>query len=551
MAIGNRKRRLVMGGPPAGPWYDPNALEIDYANGRAAKSGQVYASVAVLLAAIAAEGGVATDTAGLVRIGNYKAPGITNLIVDGAPPDGSTAYTVSGSGATGVATGGEYQLSGGGATNPAAAQGFITEPSKAYEITAELARGTGSVTGNKIAVGTGASLGSTATQSTTATGSSFTTFSRNFASMSSTDTLWAGMVSQGSAVAGFNRFKNLSVKEVWPYSGFTVGSISGRIRAIAPADTSGTKVLIEWDDNAANGSVNTPFERNIVRIVCASGRMRLQVYYHSTIGTINTACNLDLGAVSPGQAIDITYAVTTNLAAAQMVGGTLQTSAIAYMPGIAYMRLHTPQSGSILAAWDNTSTWLTAYNDFRLVPGTVLAKYFLEGDSYPAGYKATFAAQSGRAIAGNPIGGSTMTLIRDRCLAYTTPNRSIPALIHDGDPNGHETLVADEVAKYVAIDDAWIAPIVFFTPLKRENTVSDNPYREDLRVALMAQFGANVIDTNAIAAGQATGSAADLAALAAGYAPPSTLNADKVHPAPPLRDAIVAAAIARFNALGV
>lgn len=527
MTLGLGANRSAGGGVVT-PWY-ANAVEIDLINTRFAADNTTYATEAELLTYLTGGDARAVGTVvGVVHtIGNYCSPGNTEMISDGDFPDGSTEWAANGSGASYVATSGEGQLSGGGATNPSLYQLVGVQKGHAYRLVGKVRRGTDSVTGPKIVAGSTASLGAAASQSTQAAGSSFTEFERNFATISSLSEMYVGMVSQGSGVAGFNAADDFSCKEVWPFLGYGIGSVSGKIRATVPADTTGTTILAQYYAYETNGSINTPYERNFVRIAVISGNLRLVVNCHTAMGTTTQQVSLNAGAVTAGQQITVEFCAIETLGAIRLDNGTAVTGTITNMPGLTHLRLHAPQPGSSLKNWDNDDTWFTHYTEFTPPTGVSVGQRAVEGDSYASGLKVYLGTVSGKAIVGSPIGGSTLQQVHDRYVNYSASLRSQPCVILDGITNGHGTLAAD-LALYAAMETACTnSAFLVMGPVNIASSIST--HTTDLQAALATAYGANYLDLQAALAAANDGSAGDLDDVAAGVVPRSLMDPDDTH----------------------
>lgn len=507
---------ILNGGVPA-PWYNPSSLEIDLQNNRFAINGVEYATEAELFTAI---GNAYTPSinGNFHTVGGYVDAGQTNLVIDGTMPDGTDKWVADGS-ATVLATGGELQVTGPGN----GVQSVPVQLGHAYRLVGKVRRGTGATAGIKVAAGPASNLSTPTTQGGLAPSSSFATATLFTTTVGTQESLYVGGVNQSTP--GFCAMDDFEVKETWPYSGYSVGSISGIIRGVAPADTSGTKVLLSFYPNTQNiGGVL----RNYIIIAVISGRLRLQVFYESTSGTATQRANLDLGAITAAQALKVQFAITLNLVAAVRDDGAPVTANLTTMLGVSHFRLHATQDSST-NFWDNGNTWLTLFNTFTLPPGVSLGQIAVHGDSYASGYPGPLAALSGKAIVNFAQGGSTIDLILSKIQAATTAQRALPTAICDGDDNGYID-VATYLSKWQQIKDLITGPIVVLPTVRREIVgTADNNDRTLIQQGLATMFpGPKCFDLQAALAAAAT-PPGDNTYVANNWVPKSLLNADQVH----------------------
>ncbi|QIG74955.1 hypothetical protein EVC13_034 [Rhizobium phage RHph_I65] len=524
--------RLRLGTGAVSPWYDPNALEVDFINGRFAKNGVVYADQAAFLLGLkgsdsAAAAGV---TSGRLTVGNYVSPGITEELIDPTFSTGTpwVPRQSSGGPATASIVSDVLRLQGNGAVNPGVDQKINPLKSKAYRLTGTVGRGTSGV-GNQLGVGSSPGFGTPIAQSPLTP--STNTYTHNFSTVGSAaapDT-YIGMKSSGTvAGSNYSTADNFSCKECWPFEGFQPGFVSGRIRFRSCADGVGTYNLLQFDNNAVNGT--TAIENSWIRIREVAGVMQLVIVYETAAGTATTQTIMSLGAVEPSTDHYIDFGVAPGFAAASMDGGAPTNFLLGNMPGIAYMRMHYGRltTGNL---WDNTNTWLTLYNNLIYPAGANPASFVNYGDSYGriGGYVRT---ATGLILRDKSSGGLELQAIYDIVLANPSTYGK-PTVFWDGKPNGNPSGTTDYLNMIEAIGNliGW-SNFAISGPVKTIIGSGENAGIDARRSgiqALCATHGGYYIDGQAILAAHGDGSAGDNAAIAGGVCPPSLLEPDGVH----------------------
>ncbi|MBX5010908.1 hypothetical protein HJB67_13180 [Rhizobium lentis] len=524
---------VVSGGGSSGPWNDPNALEIDWINGRYAKNGTVYADQASLLTALAGGDALATASVTSLRwtVGNFVSAGITEELLDGTFDTGTgwTPGQSSGGPATlEIAPPTSGHIVGNGAVNPRIDQKINPIKGKAYRLTGTVGRGTSGF-GTQLGVGMTAGFGTPISQS--ALTPSTNTYTINFSSAGSADApdVYIGVKTTGT-VTGTNyaTADGFTCKECWPFDGFQQGFVSGRIRFRSMATGTGTFYLLSFDDNALNGS--TAVERNYIRIAEVNGVMQLIINREVTAGATSNLLTMSLGAVSPSTDHYIDFGVAPGFVAASMDGGAPQNSLITNIPGISHMRLHYGRAtGANL--WDNANTWLTLYNTLVYPAGANPASFVNFGDSYGrvGGY---IKNATGLIMRDKSAGGIDLQEIYNRVLASSTLY-GLPTVLWDGKPNGSPSATQDYLDMIEAIGNlvGW-DNIVISGPVKTIIGSGENAGIDARRAgiqALCSAHGGYYVDAQAILAAHGNGSAGDNAAIAAGVCPPSLLEPDEVH----------------------
>ncbi|MBX4906185.1 hypothetical protein HJA82_02135 [Rhizobium bangladeshense] len=518
-----------------GPWYNPNALEIDWINGRYAKNGTVYADQASLLTALAGGDPSAVASVASLRwtIGNFVPVGFTNELQDGTF-DVGTPYWVPNQSSGGPATleiapPTAGHIVGNGAVNPRIDQKINPLKGKAYRLTGTIGRGTSGL-GVQIGVGMTSGFGTPISQSPLTP--STNTYTINFTPAGSADApdVYIGVKSSGT-VAGTNytTVDDFKAYEALPFSGFQQGFLSGRIRFQSMATGTGTFYLLSFDENAVNGT--TPVERNFIRIAEVNGVMQLIVNREVTAGSTTNILTMNLGAVSPSTQHYIDFGIASGFVAASMDGGSPQNSLITNIPGVSHMRLHYGrQTGSNL--WDNANTWLTINNTLIYPEGANPASFVNIGDSYGriGGY---IKNATGLIMRDKSAGGIDLDEIYNRVLANPSLNGQ-PTSAFDGKPNGGPAGNQAYVDKYELIGNTigW-QYMVIHTPVKTIIGSGENAridfIANGLKALVAAKGAGYVVDAQALLATGGNGSSADNAAIAAGVCPPSLLEPDGVH----------------------
>jgi hypothetical protein len=522
-----------LGGGAGGPWYDENALEIDWINGRYAKDGVEYASQAALLTGLMGSDASATASVTSLRwtVGNYVSPGITEELIDGTFDTGTPWVPNQSSGGPATLeinppTAG--RIISNGATNPRIDQKINPIKGKAYRVVGTVGRGTSGL-GVQYGIGMTSGFGTPIAQSPLTP--STNTYTHNFSTATTAEApdTYIGIKSSGT-VAGTNytTADNFSCKECWPYEGFQQGFVSGRIRFTSAATGTGTFYLLSFDNNALNGS--TAIERAYIRIAEVNGLMQLIVNYEVTAGSTTNQVTMNLGSVSPSTTHYIDFGVASGFVAASMDGGAPVNSLITNIPGISHMRLHYGRSTST-NLWDNGNTHLTLYNTLIYPEGANPASFANFGDSYGrvGGYVKT---ATGLIMRDKSSGGLELQAIYDRVVASPTL-MGLPTVFWDGKPNGNPSGTTDYINMIEACGNliGW-DNLAIAGPVKTIIGSGENA-GIDARAAgiqtLCTTHGAYYIDAQAILAAHGDGSAGDNAAIAAGVCPPSLLEPDGVH----------------------
>lgn len=521
-----------------GPWYTEGATDIDNKStpNRYYKSGVEYATEAEFFAACVLDSqwtAVARRSNNKLELGAYVAPGITDEIVNWSFDVDDSGWTVgqsSGGPATQVATGGELQITANGATNPRSSAPLSTTRGKAYRALPEIGRGTGSASSVRGIIGS-------STGGTIVSGSSgavgVTEYSLTFSAVGDALPLYATVITQAAAPAGFNKAIKFPVKECWPFNGFQQGSLSFRyeLPTIDAADLVGTKIWLSADSGAQDGPSTTPIEKARILLRSVNGALQLLVQAEETIGgSAVTQCNLALGSLSAGAGPTVEAAVTDGFATANLNGGTPVQDTIDYIPGIAYIRLYGGQQ----ATTNNTTNQngrLVIYDTLTFPIGyPEPATFVQQGDSYGR-VNTQITTATGLIAINKSQGGITI----DQILARVQARPELygePTILWDGKPNGLIS-TADYKAKVKQIGDliGWsnlaVAPSLKTTIGSGENATIDAVQAAILD--LCTTYGGYYIDAQAILAAHGDGTAGDNADIAAGVCPRSLMEADAVH----------------------
>jgi hypothetical protein len=140
------------------------------------------------------------------------------------------------------------------------------------------------------------------------------------------------------------------------------------------------------------------------------------------------------------------------------------------------------------------------------------------------------------------VGGDTLVNEVSR-VQSSTSLQSLPLFFCDGDNNGYDATVANDVVRYQSASTAVGGRIVIFGPSVRANQIADqNQHSKDLNTALLAAFPNNFIDPRDVAV--------TLAPLSSGNIDTSLLQADGIHPTRAFADALAAAGLAKARTLG-
>lgn len=154
-------------------------------------------------------------------------------------------------------------------------------------------------------------------------------------------TIRAGIQTSGTAsAANWAEIDDVSLRECYPYEGFTTQSIGARFEFTTPAAASGNKVLAEWsDDNSSRVSR--------VRVVFdATSHLRMIVTSDNS-----EQANLDLGVVAVSTAYELAIAAASNRFSASLDGAAIVTDTAGTMPGVGKLWIGRSVSGE---TWDGT-----------------------------------------------------------------------------------------------------------------------------------------------------------------------------------------------------
>jgi hypothetical protein len=329
-------------------------------------------------------------------------------------------------------------------------------------------------------------------------------------------TSYIGMaITGGSSQTPWLTSDDYSVREVYPYSGWSPGAMSFELSGVMPAAAAGNKVLAQWGEDA---------ERERVRLVWdASSHLRLI----TTAGGTERS-NLDMGVVSESAAFSVEGSIAADRVAVRLAGAASLSDTSALFPGIGKFWIGRSFTGE---TFDGTISRLTVWARER----APMDLTWIEGDSYGAGggsantgLVTALPAANGRALFSTAVGSTTLAQQVARVQALPGLTRAI--FVHwDGDANSY-TDVATTMANYAALVAAvGHTRYIIVTPCRRANANSaQNIAVAEIQTQLKALYGDHIVDAQAILAALAT-SPGDDADVASGYIPDSLLQVDDTH----------------------
>lgn len=227
--------------------------------------------------------------------------------------------------------------------------------------------------------------------------------------------LYVGVSATYPATGNFH-LDDFSVKQVYPYAGFSLSGLTAVVSGVTPSAASGNKVVAQW---------GTDSERNRVRIVWdATSHLRVIV----TSGNSEQA-NLDLGVVNASTAFTVRLGVASDNVSATLDGAAPVTDTVATYPAMGRLWIARSVTGE---TWDGSvnrvSVFASRLDDAYL--STAATSFNVYGDSTANGDGASVAATKwynllatsytpDRAVKGNGVSGQSISDMTTGVLADT------------------------------------------------------------------------------------------------------------------------------------
>lgn len=508
---------------------EPAALFLDIARDKGWFNGKEYNEAG----ALAAVNGVASGSTR--KIGDYVAPDTPELLPNGDLSAGLGAWTAV-NGATAAVVAGELEMSGVGLTNPSVRSGAAaTQQGKAYRAKATYRKGTASssplIVNSRSTALTPLSNGMPANSTTTPL-----TSTRTFGGEGAAHYLGLRTV---SGPGGTVYADNLSIKEAVAFAGFSAPDFAAIVSFRTPASLPATsKVLFSFDDDGARNRYRAALNADGTTTVVLDSNGINRTTYTIPAGLVTLGAEHVLHISSDGSTRFLVAFDDAHLYGQQ--GGF--TSA-----GACWLRLGASPAageewtGEILSA---------AFFAHEYAPPRFI---WTVGDSYAAGTGGASVEQGiettdgTRLCIATGIGGSSVATQLDSM--QQRPGLLGCVMVHwDGDANGANASADPGVFDAMAA----LAPRHLFVGSgRRMNHTAGELIATDARNAyLSTRFGARYVDPMPALIALATGSAEDLAAVAAGCIPPTALQVDGTHLTPAAMAAVGAMILAKVETLG-
>lgn len=529
MRVGGRNIDSAQWVPKDGTGRHP-ALFLDLENNRGWYDGRIYATEA---AALAAAGGTASG--GTRRIGDHVATDAPELLPNGDLSLGVGDWT-SLNGATVAVVAGELEMSGTGLTNPTVRSGAAsTQQGKAYRAKASYRKGT--ATGSPLVI---TSRASTMSPQSNAMPPNTTTIptpaTRTFGGEGPAHYLGLRTVTgPGGTVYG----DSFSIKEAVAFAGFSTPAFAAIVTFRMPSSLPlSTKVLFSFDDDGARNRYRAALNADgTITVVLDSN------------GTNRTTHEIAADLVTPGA--EHTLHISSDGSSRFLValdGTSLYGQQAGFTPaGACWVRLGaSPAAGE---EWTGTVLSAALFAHEYAPPRFIWAV----GDSYVAGTggasleQGVEASDASRLVVSSGAGGSAVA--SQLATMRSNPGLHGCVMLHwDGDSNGADT--ATDPATFDSMAQL-AARHVFVGSVRRANQSAGQLAATNARNDwLSSRFGIRYLDPYPTLYALATASAEDLAAMAAGHAPPSCLQADGTHLTIAAMNGVSAAILARIEALG-
>ncbi|PPJ49409.1 hypothetical protein C0075_02275 [Rhizobium sp. KAs_5_22] len=506
------------------------ALVLDLENNRGWYDGRTYATEAAALAAV---GGTASG--GTRKIGDHVATDAPELLPNGDLSLGIGDWTAL-NGATAAIVAGELEMSGTGLTNPTVRSGAAsTQQGKAYRAKATYRKGT--ATGSPLVISSRSATMSPLSNALAQNASLVpTTFTRTFGGEGAAHYLGLRTVSgPGGTICG----DSFSIKEATAFAGFSSPAFAVIIKFRVPANLpASTRVLFSFDDDGARNRYRAALNADgtITVTLDSNGTNRTTHVIASNLVTPGAGHTLHIS--SDGSSRFLVAFDETHLYG-QQAGFT--------PAGACWVRLGaSPAAGE---EWTGTILSAALFAQEYAPPGFIWAI----GDSYVAGTGGSSLEQgietsnASRLVVSSGAGGSTV--VAQLATMRSNPGLYGCVLVHwDGDANGANAATDPATFESMA---SLAARHVFVGSVRRMNHSAAEIATTNARNSwLSSRFGLRYIDPHPTLQALATTSTEDLAALAAGRAPPTCLQADGTHLTVAAMNAVSAAVLARIEALG-
>lgn len=509
---------------------NPAILALDLAGNRGWYDGRRYLTEAAALAAVSGVASVGTR-----KIGDYVAADAPELLPNGDLSAGIGDWTTA-NGATAAVVGGEIEMSGTGLTNPSIRSGAATtQQGKAYRAKATYRKGTAAssplIVNSRSTALTPLSNGMPANSTTTPL-----TSTRTFGGEGAAHYLGLRTVSgPGGTVYG----DNFSIKAASAFAGFSTPAFAAIVRFTTPASLPASpKVLFSFDDDGARNRYRAALNADgtITVVLDSNGTNRVTRTIPAGLVTLGAEHKLHISC--DGSTRLFVSFDDVNLYGQQ--GGFTPA-------GACWVRLGaSPTAGE---EWTGTILSAALFAHEYAPPRFIWAV----GDSYVAGTggasveQGIEASDATRLCASTGDGGSSVATQLANMQA--APGLHGCVLVHwDGDANAANALTDPVVIEAMA---ALARRHVFVGSGRRMNHAAGELTATDARnTYLSGRFGTRYVDPMPTLIGLSTGSAEDLAAVAAGCIPPSALQADGTHLTPAAMAAVGAVILAKVAALG-
>lgn len=509
---------------------EPAILVLDLANNRGWHDSRRYATEAAALAAVA---GVASG--GTRKIGDYVAADAPELLPNGDASAGIGDWTAA-NGATAIVVGGEIEMSGTGLTNPSVRSGAATtQQGKAYRAKATYRKGTASssplIINSRSTSLTPLSNGMPANSTATPL-----TNTRTFGGEGAAHYLGLRTVSgPGGTVYG----DDFSIKAASAFAGFSTSSFAAIIRFNTPESLpASAKVLFSFDDDGPRNRYRAALNADGTITVVLDSNGTNRVTYTIAAGLVTLDAEHKIHFSFDGSTRFFVAFDDVNLYGQQ--GGFTPA-------GACWLRLGaSPAAGE---EWNGTVLSAAFFAHEYAPPRFIWAV----GDSYVAGTggasveQGIEASDAARLCVSTGAGGSSVATQLTNMQANSGLYGCV--LVHwDGDANAANASTDPAVFEAMA---ALARRHVFVGSGRRMNQNAGELAATDARNAyLSARFGTRYIDPMPTLIALATGSAEDLAAVAAGCIPPSALQADGTHLTPTAMAGVGAVIVAKVGSLG-
>lgn len=506
-------------------------LYLDLARNRGWYDGQAFATEALALAAV---DGVASG--GTRRVGDYVAPEAPELLANGDFAAGIGDWTVL-NGATAAIVSGQLEMSGTGLTNATVRSASVaTQQGKAYRAKATYRKGTASSSvyafpsRSPAMSPPGNGMPANATTSPLAA-------ARTFAGEGATHYLGLRTASGPNGTVYGDEF---SIREALAFRGFSTPAFAAILTFRTPASLpASARVLFSFDDDGARNRYRAAVnpDGTITVVADANGVNQISHVIGADLVTLDAEHRLHVSSDGAAR-----YLVALD-------GANLYGQNTAFTPaGACWVRLGASPAPGEEWTGEILSAALFAH---EYAPPRFL---WAVGDSYVGGNGGVALAAAvettapSRRVVSTGIGGTDVAAQLAAMLA--APGLHGCVLVHwDGDANG-ASLAADQAAFEQMASLA--SRHIFIGSGARTNSGADKIAATHQRNDwLSSRFGDRYLAPHPTLQELATGSAEDIAAVAAGLIPPSCLQVDGTHLTLAAMNAVAAAIVERLDALGL